>query len=474
MTFIPLRVHWTAALARCALCCLLGAMPHLDAAQVPDSLENESQKKRQGFLVQGFNQTHSFSWSPKRKPETIRYRFWVVDPDQEVHFKFWFATSQGLLRVRLLSPSWQPIFVQSGASGEVSLTRRVPKGICILELNVKRTHEGRAEFAAKGSIISAVHLHSSRTLLCAASPSKGFHWPYLLYRPGKIKHPYLLVAPNNTGFPLEDLALLRVAATNEVRQNSSIAERLGCPLLVPLFPRPQIDGGNLYLHALSRESLLTRVPKYRRVDQQLLCMMQDARDRLQKRGLAIDPMALLYGFSASGSFVSRFAMLHPERVLAVACGSPGGWPIAPVARMNGNQLDYPVGIGDLESLSGHPVDWPALKSVAWFFFLGEKDNNDSIGNRDSFSAEDENLIRRAFGPELGSRWKEAERMYTVQGLRAEFHLYPGVAHVVAMNVKDDIIKFFENHVSKAARLDSRSAYCRPTYGHACQGAQFDR
>jgi pimeloyl-ACP methyl ester carboxylesterase len=221
--------------------------------------------------------------------------------------------------------------------------------------------------------------------------------------------------------------------------------------LVPLFPRPHTEGGgNLYLHALSRESLLTRVPKYRRVDQQLLCMMQDVRERLQKRGLTIHSKALLYGFSASGSFVNRFAMLHPDRVLAVACGSPGGWPIAPVASINGTQLAYPVGIGDLESLSGHPVDWPALKSVAWFFFLGGKDINDSIGDRDSFSAEDEELVRRIFGPMPVSRWKEAEHLYTENALHARFHLYPEVAHVVTMAIKTDITNFFEKCLPEGA------------------------
>ena len=451
MAILALKALLPGPLLRCVLFCLLGAMPHLGATQAQDSLGNEAKRQRQGFLDQGCNQTHSFSWGPKRKPYAIRYRFWVVDPHQEVHFKCWFSTKKGHLRVRLLDPSWQPIFVQSGTSGEISIASRVPKGVCILELDVRRAYEGRAEFAIRGSIIPAVHLRSSRTLLCPAMPSKGFHSPYFLYQPQKIKTPCLLVAPNNTGFALEDQALLRVAGASEVLQQASLADRLGCPLLVPLFPRPHTEGGgNLYLHALSRESLLTRVPKYRRVDQQLLCMMQDVRERLQKRGLTIHSKALLYGFSASGSFVNRFAMLHPDRVLAVACGSPGGWPIAPVASINGTQLAYPVGIGDLESLSGHRVDWPALKSVAWFFFLGGKDINDSIGDRDSFSAEDEELVRRIFGPMPVSRWKEAEHLYTENALHARFHLYPEVAHVVTMAIKTDITNFFEKCLPEGA------------------------
>jgi hypothetical protein len=66
----------------------------------------------------------------------IHYRFRVADPQQVVQFRFWFAAGKGNLRTRLVGPRRQTLFAQSGASGELTLSSRVPKGICGLELDV--------------------------------------------------------------------------------------------------------------------------------------------------------------------------------------------------------------------------------------------------------------------------------------------------------------------------------------------------
>ena len=61
----------------------------------------------------------------------------------------------------------------------------------------------------------------------------------------------LLVLPNNPGYPSEDLALLRAAATCELRNALKTANDLDAAVLVPLFPRPW----RFNLQALTRESL---------------------------------------------------------------------------------------------------------------------------------------------------------------------------------------------------------------------------
>jgi NAD(P)-dependent dehydrogenase (short-subunit alcohol dehydrogenase family) len=50
-------------------------------------------------------------------------------------------------------------------------------------------------------------------------------------------------------------------------------------------------------------------------------------------------------------------------VFAAAVGGPDGWPIAPVRADQGEMLPYPVGIADIEDLSGQPVDLDALQRV---------------------------------------------------------------------------------------------------------------
>jgi len=172
-------------------------------------------------------------------------------------------------------------------------------------------------------------------------------------------------------------------------------------------------------------------------------MIDDARAALREERITVGMKVFLSGFSASGMFVNRFAMLHPERVAAVACGSPGGWPIAPVEKFDGQKLDYPVGVADLKSLVGRSLDVSRLRQVSWFFYLGQDDKNDSVIFRDSFSRVQEEVIFRHFGETPVSRWKIAERLYAKRGLNARFALYAG-AHSVTSDMEKDITRFFAN------------------------------
>src|SRR4030095_7351619 len=175
------------------------------------------------------------------------------------------------------------------------------------------------------------------------------HWPYYLYVPKAVKarrgEVTLYVEPNNTGRPDDDLAVHARAAWKRAFRLRHVAEELGTPVLVPVFPRPA-RRGDVYTHALDRDVLTTDEPALARLDLQLLAMIDDASARLVAQGHRVSPRVLITGYSANGMFANRFALLHPERVLAAAVGSPGGWPLAPVDTWQGRSLRYPVGIAD--------------------------------------------------------------------------------------------------------------------------------
>jgi pimeloyl-ACP methyl ester carboxylesterase len=193
---------------------------------------------------------------------------------------------------------------------------------------------------------------------------------------------------------------------------------------------------------LSRAALEVPNEKYRRVDLQLVAMIADARATLHAEHVDVDAKVLLRGFSASGMFVNRFALLHPEVVRAVAVSSPGGWPIAPSPEVDGEALRYPVGIADVATLTGKAVDLAAARHVSWLFLLGDKDENDAVPHRDSFSSDDERLVFRRFGSTPVSRWRVAEGLYKSAGLDARFTSYPGVAHVMTPEMDRDVARFF--------------------------------
>jgi len=422
------------------------------------AIRNEAKCRHESLIKEGYNLTYGWSLGGHGEKKTILLPLLVPEAKTEHQFSFWCETQEGEASVRLLNEDGKTLVTWSGRKGEMVISRRVPTGKYVLEIDSSKSMGGYAEFGVKGPLAQRCDLDQSRCHEFPAAPSKGFHWPYLLFVPKTVKCPTILVAPNNTGFAVENIDLIQANASCEIQRMSVLANRLGCPLLVPLFPRPvsTIEEGNLYLHALSRASLVTQVESWKRVDLQLLGMIHDAQIGLQAMGLKVASKVILSGFSASGSFVNRFTVLHPEHVLAVACGSPGGWPMVPISELEGDRLGYPLGLADLQDLTGDSLKNDSLKQVRWFFFLGDQDTNDAVPYRDSFTKLDEDLINRRFGKTLVARWKQAELLYSSSGMRARFKLYPGVPHVVAPETQEDIARFFEECLAGTfeAPLDS--------------------
>ena len=179
----------------------------------------------------------------------------------------------------------------------------------------------------------------------------------------------------------------------------------------------------------------------------MVAMIDDAIKRLARDGLRFDSRVLLNGFSAQGMFANRFTFLHPDRVKAAAIGSPGGWPIAPVAKYKDKLLRYPVGVGDLKTVAGNDLDMKALRKDPLFIFLGNKDDNDSVPFGDSYDDEDRELINPLFGKMPIDRGAISESLYKQAGLNAEFKLYPDVPHTVTPLMRDDIRAFLLKHLN---------------------------
>lgn len=438
-----------------AACLALGGAWAADAKPALEGLRQEVNERSQALVQQGFNLTQGMRLQGRGGAPT-RVSLVLPPMEGERRLTVWLAVLDGEAQLSLRGPgpaNQAPLFSWVARQGETSLQRVLPAGRYELEVDGTASEGGFALLGVKGAALVQPRLDATKVQEVAAAATQGFHWPYYLYLPQQIKSPHLLVVPNNSGFVSEDLALLRASAASELNQQSALAERLGVPLLVPMFPRPAdaADPGaeDLYLHALSRAALQATRAEWRRVDRQLLAMVDDARQRLAQQGKPLSARMLMSGFSASGSFVNRFAFLHPERVLALASGSPGGWPLAPLAELDGVPLNYPVGVADLATLTGAPWHKRALQSVAAFVYMGDQDENDAVVHRDSFSAADERLIFAKFGATPLARWQRVQQLYAEQGLDTRFALYPGVAHSVTAQMQADIAAFFEQRLAGA-------------------------
>jgi hypothetical protein len=301
------------------------------------------------------------------------------------------------------------------------------------------------------------------TLLCAGiavnfslrltrvtpTADSNFHWHYYLYLPASIHNDritrrviHLLVLPNNSLVPSDNISFHDNWAIANAFVGQAMFGDLNVAILVPAFPRPA-EHSDLYTHALDRDTLTTDIPELKRLDLQLVAMIDDASVRLSRQGWTVDHKVLLMGFSASAMFVNRFAILQPERVLAAAIGSPGGWPIAPVAMWEGQPLRYPIGVADLPELTGLEFDLDTFRTIPLLFFLGGDDTNDSVPHTDSYNEADRDLVVELFGYMPVDRWPVAESIYASVGAIADFELYSGVPHTITLTEIRKMRSFFK-------------------------------
>lgn len=285
----------------------------------------------------------------------------------------------------------------------------------------------------------------------AANADRGFHYGYYYYIPQDLKNngqsTYLLIEPNNTGFPSDDQKIFQDNAKNILESKKNMAEELGCILLVPTFERP-LSNDLMYTHALDRDTLLNNTGSLARIDLQLINIIDDVSTLCSKKGIAIEPKILMDGFSASGTFVNRFVALHPEIVKAAVSGGVNSMPILPLSYINGESLIYPVGISDIEDITGNPFILDQYVTVPQLIYMGEEDTNDTLPYDDAFGEEERSKILIALDKDMKERWELSKQIYEMQGCSGvEFTTYQGVGHEITDKIEKDIVQFFKDHMN---------------------------
>ena len=272
-----------------------------------------------------------------------------------------------------------------------------------------------------------------------ANPAKGFHWPFLVYTPKKLsKNPYVLILPNNTGKSDDDIEVHYDAALRKTLRIGFEIEKQGWIILRPIFPRPRTNSPG-YTHALDRGAIINGKGKMKRLDNQLLQMFHHLQEIRSKKPYNIQNKFLMIGFSASGSFVNRFLLTHPEKVQAAAIGAPGGWMTVPTEKTSNIKLNYPLGIADFEEVFGKPFAIKAFQQPAQLFFMGDQDNNE-----DSYQ-ESERRVLYQFGTTRMDRWPLNIYLIKSSNCNCSFTLFPGVDHRFDKEMRLKIYKFLHDH-----------------------------
>lgn len=278
-----------------------------------------------------------------------------------------------------------------------------------------------------------------------------FKYPYFLYIPDEVpvkEKVYFIVEPNNSGFVDDDLEThiekAKRTATNDFYLGNHVANTLKTPLLVPVFPRSKSDW-KIYSHSLDRDVMLQKGNSLERIDNQLIEMFEDARIRLEEKGIPSYPQFLLTGFSASGTFANRFTLIHPDKVLAVAAGGLNGLLMLPVDSLANETLNYPIGLADFSKITSKTFQREEFLSTPQFYFMGALDANDAIPYDDAYDEPERDQIFRLLGEQMQpERWENCRDLYALHQADAKIKTYEHIGHEHPEEVKSDIVEFFKS------------------------------
>lgn len=262
-------------------------------------------------------------------------------------------------------------------------------------------------------------------------PTANNPYSWFSYFPsGAEKHSPITVSswPHSGGGAVENYVDREAQAEKEINRYIGYAREFQVPLVLVAIPRV----ARLYVSSLHLGTFTTNEEMFQRPDLKFIdAVWNQYIPMLRKANLAVDDRVAMMGFSNTGTFAYRFAILHPEKVEAMWLGAFTPAPL-PTGEYNGRAIDYPLGVRNLESLTGKPFEIPSFKTIPQFIVVGENDTlfqNDILCCNDIFSTEDEkNFIRQNLGDTNPKRLKKFQEILISMGVNSQFKSYPGVGH----------------------------------------------
>lgn len=286
-----------------------------------------------------------------------------------------------------------------------------------------------------------------------ADPNNGFNFAYYMFLPYGMKDSdikYILVEPNNGGRVSDDQKVHDRDALNLIKNGAchKIAQKLKTALLVPVFDRPE-SNWKMYTHSLDRDTLMNSEGKLARIDLQLINMIKDMKGKLTEDNITLNEKVFMSGFSASGTFVNRFAALHPKIVEAVAAGGVNCMPIIPIEEFEDKDLIYPIGVSDIKDIANIEFNFSEYEKVSQYIYMGSMDENDTLPYDDAFSDDERELIISFLGSDMHERWEKSKEIYEQLDIPAQMVMYNGIGHTINQKIIDDLVNYFKESNDQA-------------------------
>ena len=304
----------------------------------------------------------------------------------------------------------------------------------------------------------------SKTIVVKANPEKGFHFPYLLKTSKKtVDANYMVVESNNTGSGNSIKGMTSKAKKSlSWVLGASISKKLKYPMLMPVFPfgTSALMQNKYYFPQLDSDVLKIDKDKYRRIDLQLIAMIDDAREKLLKENNQnINEKVIMVGFSSSSLFSARFTFLHPERVSVAIGGGIGGLLPVPADKINGIEAIYPIGTYDFEKITGKKFDLEEYKKTPQFYYQGTKDKSNPFRRgAEDLTDEEYKIVKKLFvdGLPFGDKpvslkvstvmWNNSQKYINQIVDNVRFESPKGLGHEITPKMINKSVKFIKENL----------------------------
>lgn len=258
-----------------------------------------------------------------------------------------------------------------------------------------------------------------------ANETKGFNFEYVLYIPENVsKNTRIILNPMNyttdKDFTEEEGIEYLYETSKSFRQaihfcNSST----NYCIIRPLIPRyyDEILDMEIYTNQLASTCFLNTInKKYLRIDNQIINMINDAKERLMVNDIIVSKKIIVEGFSAAGKFANRFTILH-------------------------------LGIYNIEEINENTVN--QFRNVKQFYYYNTNDKVDSfyaINGEPYFKGiimkDEMELLYKVLGKNPIDRWNNSKKYYSNM-CNVTFKEY-NEEHSYNTEIMNDIKKLIDN------------------------------
>lgn len=172
-------------------------------------------------------------------------------------------------------------------------------------------------------------------------------------------------------------------------------------------------------------------------------MIKDVIEYLN-RSFNLSDKVLLAGASASGDFVSRFTVLHPEMVHAVVTSLNSGIPMSPATRIGSTPLEYPFGVFNYKSITGKTFDLETYHLVNILSMNGnlDEDSTHYLDGKSNIYPMTKNQLLNTYGDTILERCKTSFEIFSKYTKRFQSLLYENEGHHL---VVQDAITFLNKN-----------------------------